>query len=188
MCKEGPRDEEIRLPRLPWRPEALHRPLGVKNRRGPLAPVKAAVFLVARRADIVGAAEDELTSRSPKYLAAEPVTHDRLISLYEKLVESLAARDPLPLLDHARQTATERFHAGYDLSEVQKAYNAVEEAIWSRVFSEGLPEKYAMILPSVSAAIGGAKDELAREYVRLAAGAHAPVVDIAALFRGGERP
>jgi len=70
-------------------------------------------------------------------------------------------------------------------SEVQKAYNAVEEAIWSRVFADGVPERYAVVLPCVSAAFGAAKDELAREYVKLAAGAHAPMVDVTALFRGG---
>jgi hypothetical protein len=37
----------------------------------------------------------------------------------------------------------------------------------------------------VSASLGAAKDELAREYVKLAAGAHAPVLDVAALSRGG---
>jgi hypothetical protein len=153
---------------------------------GARAHVEAAVYLVSRRGVIVAAAEDELTARSPKYAAAESDTHDRLISLYSRLVESLAGSDPQPLLDHARTIATERFDAGYDLSEVQKAYNAVEEAIWSRVFAEGVPERYAVILPCVSAGIGGAKDELAREYVRLAAGAHAPAVDVSALFRGGE--
>jgi hypothetical protein len=68
---------------------------------------------------------------------------------------------------------------------VQKAYNAVEEAIWSHVFADGVPERYAVVLPCVSASLGAAKDELAREYVKLAAGAHAPVLDVAALSRGG---
>lgn len=53
------------------------------------------------------------------------------------------------------------------------------------MFADGVPERYAVVLPCVSAALGAAKDELAREYVKLAAGAHAPVVDVTALFRGG---
>jgi hypothetical protein len=108
-----------------------------------------------------------------------------LAALFTNLTEGLASQSLLPLLDHAREVAAERFHGGYDLSEVQKAYNAVEEAIWSRVFADGVPERYAVVLPCVSASLGAAKDELARAYVKLAAGAHAPALDVAALFRGG---
>lgn len=151
-----------------------------------LAPVKAAVYLLAREERILAAAKNELSARSAKYAAAaDPVLDDRLSSLYAKVVESLTSRTFVPLLDHAREVARERFHAGYDLSEVQKAYNSVEEAVWSCVFADGVPERYAVVLPCVSAAIGAAKDELAREYVKLAADAHAQAVDVAALFRGG---
>src|SRR5699024_6829456 len=68
-------------------------------------------------------------------------------------------------------------------------YNALEEAIWASVFAEeDGPDRYRTVLPWVSASIGAAKDELARDYVRLAAGDHAPSVDVTALFRGGTRP
>jgi hypothetical protein len=150
------------------------------------APIQAAVYLASRRDDIVAAAEEQLAARSPKYAQAAPkVLERRLAVLYTKLTEGLAAESMLPLLDHAREVAAERFHGGYDLSEVQKAYNAVEEAIWSRVFADGVPERYAVVLPCVSASLGAAKDELARAYVKLAAGTHAPALDVAALFRGG---
>jgi hypothetical protein len=150
------------------------------------APIQAAAYLATRRDAIVAAAEEQLATRSPKYALATPtIVHRRLAELYTKLNEGLASESMLPLLDHAREVAAERFHSGYDLSEVQKAYNVVEEAIWSRVFADGVPERYAVVLPCVSAALGAAKDELAREYVKLAAGAHAPMVDVTALFRGG---
>jgi hypothetical protein len=154
----------------------------------PRASGRAAEYLDSCRDAVVEAAEAELTVRSPRYAGAPAaVLHERLTVLYSRLVESLEQCTLVPLLDHASAVAAERFHGGYDLSEVQKAYNALEEAIWSRVLAEGTPEHYAVVLPWVSAAIGAAKDELARRYVLLAAGAHAPAVDVAALFRGGGR-
>lgn len=151
----------------------------------PRAPVYAAVFLASRHDAIVSAAEGRLAARSPRYAhAAEPVVHEPLTALYTTLTEALASRNLQPLVEHARLVAEERFHGGYDVSDVQKAYNAVEEAIWSRVFAEGLPERYAEILPCVSTALGTAKDELAREYVRLAARTNATAIDVAELFRG----
>jgi hypothetical protein len=159
--------------------------LSMQTDATPRAPAYAAVFLASRHDAIVSTAEGQLAARSPRYAhATEPVVHERLTALYTTLTAALASRNLQPLLEHARSVADERFHAGYDLSDVQKAYNAVEEAIWSRVFAEGLPDRYAVILPCVSTAIGSAKDELAREYVRLAAGTHATAIDVAELFRG----
>lgn len=165
----------------------MHVPLAVT---GPdaRAPERAAAYLTSRRDAVVDAAEAELSARSPKYAGAtEAVRRERLALLYATLVESLETRSLVPLLDHASGVATERFHAGYDLSEVQKAYNAVEEAIWARVFADDVPERYAVVLPWASAAIGAAKDELARKYVTLASDVHAPALDLAALSRGGDR-
>ena len=150
------------------------------------AAVQAAEYLRPLRDEIVAAAEADLSSRSRKYAdATEPVLHGRLSALYETMVESLAAACLLPLLDHAHEIAAERFHGGYDLSDVQRAYNSLEEAIWARIFAEGDPERYRIVLPWVSAAIGTAKDELARNYVKLAASEHVTALDLPALFRGG---
>ena len=161
-------------------------PLAVSTHTPCRAPVEAAEYLVSRRREIIEVAEADLGARSERYAqAAEPVLHDRLATLFDRLVESLAAACLLPLVDHAHEIATERFHGGYGLPDVQRAYNSLEEAVWTRVFAEGEPERYRTVLPWVSAAIGAAKDELARDYVKLAAGEHAPAVDVAALFRGG---
>jgi hypothetical protein len=150
------------------------------------SPVRAAEYLLARRDEIVAAAEADLAARSPRYArATDAAVHDRLTALYDTLVDSLAAACLLPLLDHAHEIAAERFHRGYDLSDVQRAYNSLEEAIWARLFAEDGPEQYRTVLPWVSSAIGMAKDELARDYVKLAASDHAPSVDVTALFRGG---
>jgi hypothetical protein len=154
------------------------------------SPARAAEYLRSRRVEIVAAAEADLAVRSPRYArTADALLHDRFTALYDRLVESLSAGSLVPLLDHAHEIAQERFHGGYDLSDVQRAYNALEEAIWASVFAEeDGPDRYRTVLPWVSASIGAAKDELARDYVRLAAGDHAPSVDVTALFRGGTRP
>lgn len=161
-------------------------PLAVTATGTSRAPVQAAEYLRPLRDEIVAVAEADLSTRSPKYAGAtEHVLHDRLSTLYDTLVDSLAAACLVPLLDHAHEIAADRFHGGYDLSDVQRAYNSLEEAIWARVFAEGAPERYRIVLPWVSAAIGAAKDELARDYVQLAASEHAPALDVTALFRGG---
>jgi hypothetical protein len=150
--------------------------------------LRAAEYLRGRRSAIIAAAEGDIAARSTRYAeATPPVLHARLNALFDTLTASLAAGCLVPPLDHAHEIAEERFHAGYDLSDVQRAYNSLEEAIWARVFAEGEPERYRVVLPWVSAAIGAAKDKLARDYVKLAAGDHAQMVDVPALFRGGTR-
>ena len=152
-------------------------------------PVQAARYLAARHGEIVAAAEADLAARSARYAdTSDDVLHDRVTTLFDTLVDSLATSCFLPLLDHAHAIATERFHSGYDLLEVQRAYNALEEAVWAAVFGEGESEQYRLVLPWVSAAIGAAKDEFARDYVKLAANEHVPAVDVAAMFRSSTRP
>jgi hypothetical protein len=155
----------------------------------PQARAYATTFLVARRHAILARAEESLAERAPRYLEAGLVViHTRLDALFGCLVESVAGGGLCPLLEHAESVADDRFHSGFGLGDVQAAYNALEEAVWIEVFAEGAPERHAAVLPLVSGALGAAKDELARRYVALASDARAPAVDIAALFRGLERP
>ena len=83
-----------------------------------------------------------------------------------------------------QQIAAERFTSGYDLSEVQNAFNALEGAIWTRVFAALEPGQYAEALGLVTTILGAGKDALAREYVSLATDTHAPSLDLRALFAG----
>ncbi len=164
-------------------------PLALSTRTKPRAPVQAADYLLSRRDEIVAAAEADLSARSVRYAQTpEALLHDRLVGLFDTLVDSLATACLLPMVDRTHEIAAERFHGGYDLSDVQCAFNALEEAIWARVFAEGEPEQYRTVLPWVSAAVGAAKDELARDYVAFAASEHVPALDVTALFRGEARP
>lgn len=145
-----------------------------------------AEFLAAQRATIVERAQAALTSSHAHHYdsADSNEVRERLETLFELLLQALAARDLGPVLRHARQVARERFTAGYDLSEVQIAFNALEEATWERVFS-GLPaDRLAEALGLVGTVFGAAKDALAREYVALATRAQAPSLDLQHLFMG----
>lgn len=149
---------------------------------------QAASFLRRRRAALVDAACVKLMKRAPRYAAADVTSTHRLEALLDGVVDALEGRDATPLLTYVRTLAGERFRAGYDLSEVQTAFNALEEAIWTDIFTELPPKQYASVLPYVSALLGGAKDALAREYVTLAARTHVPAVDLEALVRGLDGP
>jgi len=96
----------------------------------------------------------------------------------------IATHDLTPIVAHAQQIARERFSAGYDLSEVQSAFNALEAATWARVLATLPPDRFARTLGLVSTILGAGKDALARTYVSLATDAHAPSLDLRALFAG----
>jgi hypothetical protein len=145
----------------------------------------AALYLAARREAILAGAAELLAARAPRYQrAGQAAIESRLEALYACLVRVLVTGELTPLLEHARSVADTRFRTGVGLGEVQAAYNALEEAIWRRVLADGNPRRYAVVLPSVSAAVGAAKDALARDYVELAARAQAPSIDVDALARG----
>lgn len=150
--------------------------------------METAEFLTRERQAIVKTAEAALArARTHDYEAAGAgEVHRRLETLFDHLLEALGNRDLGSVIAYAQRVAQERFNAGYDLSEVQTAFNALEEATWSRILAELEPSRYAEALGLVSTILGAAKDALAREYVSLATNTHAPSLDLQALFAGTE--
>jgi hypothetical protein len=151
--------------------------------------VETTEFLTRERQAIVDAADAALArthTRHYETVGADEV-HHRLEALFDHLCEAVGTRDLASVLAYAQQVARERFNAGYDLSEVQTAFNALEEATWTRVFAELESAQFAETLGLVSTILGAAKDALAREYVSLATDTHAPSLDLHALFTGTER-
>jgi hypothetical protein len=100
------------------------------------------------------------------------------------MLDALATRNLDPIVVHAQEIAEQRFAAGYDLSEVPTAFNAFEEATWSRAVERLDPSELAATLGVVTTILEAAKDALARRYISLAAHAHAPSLDLRALFSG----
>lgn len=137
-----------------------------------------------RRPTVDASCESLRHSRTRYESAGQEETRRRIEALYEELLGALSSRDLGSILDYARKLAAERFDSGYDLSEVQGAFNALEEAAWSVLCARLQPEQLALSLGLVSTVLGAAKDALGREYVSLASRTHAPSLDVRALFTG----
>jgi hypothetical protein len=118
--------------------------------------------------------------------AGEEHVHQRLKALLTLTLRGIKERNLGPMVAHAGTIAVERFNAGYDLWEVQTAFNVLEEVLWQRILS-GLPaDQYAEALGLVSTVLGAGKDALARSYVSLASKSRAPSLNLEGLFTGGE--
>jgi len=144
------------------------------------------VVLSAASAEIVDEAYGELhPAAHPHYHAlGEAVTRGYLTQLCDLVVQGVAAREAVHMVAHAERIAEERFHAGFDLAEVQAAFNALEQAMWRRVVAVEEPAEILVSVGVLSSILGAGKDALARVYVHLASYRHAPHVDVAALYGG----
>jgi hypothetical protein len=143
-------------------------------------------FLVRERGTIVREAEGALTrlhERHYESVAASEV-EKRLEMLFDQLVDAVSKRDLSSIVAYARTVARERFDTGYDLSEVQAAFNVLEAATWTRMIADLEADDLAEGLGLVSTVFGAAKDALGREYVSLATRTRAPSLDLTALFEG----
>lgn len=114
-------------------------------------------------------------------------TQQRLLTLYELVRGCVAEKKLAPIIAHAETIARERFESGFELWEVQTAFNVLEEAIWQRVLQELPPQQYAEALGLVSTVLGAGKDALACTYVSLAAQNKMPALNLPSLFSGTER-
>ena len=152
----------------------------------PAGSTEALQVLEQERATIVDAAAESVRHSHTRYVSAgQGETRRRLEALFDELAGALSSRDLGSVIDYARRLAAERFESGYDLAEVQGAFNALEEATWTVLCARLQPERLAVSLGLVSTILGAAKDALGREYVSLASQTHVPSLDMSALFTGG---
>lgn len=145
-----------------------------------------ALMLVDAESDILADAQSTLQrSHAHHYEAAgEKFTHERLTDLFHLVVSAIRDRDLAAMGTYSQQVAVERFNAGFDVSEVQAAFNALEAATWRRVVSAESELDLAEAIGLLSTVLGFGKDALAREYVSLASKRHVPSLDLSALFKG----
>lgn len=113
-------------------------------------------------------------------------THQRLRALYTLTARAVKEKNMGPMIAHAETIARERFEAGFDLSEGQTAFNALEEAIWIRILKDMSPNELAEALGLISTVLGAGKDALARTYVSLASKTKSPSLNLQSLFAGTE--
>ena len=102
----------------------------------------------------------------------------RIRVFYEKIEECIKMQNLAPITDYAKKVAEERYYAGYDLGEVQTAFNCVEEVIWQKIFHLLAADDFAPAISLISTITGSAKDNLARKYVLLVSKTSIPVVDL----------
>lgn len=116
--------------------------------------------------------------------AGEEFTRQRIRELFDIVVASIQTRDLAEMSRFAERIATERFEHGFDISEVQAAFNGLEQAMWRRVVTATPAEDLAEATGLLSTVLGFGKDALARTYVSLASHRHVPTLDMSALFAG----
>lgn len=116
--------------------------------------------------------------------AGEVFTRQRLSNLYDLVVEAIRDRSLTHLIEGSSQIAKERFEGGFDVSEVQSAFNDLEEAMLRKVVAEVPPDGLAEAIGLLSTVVGAGKDAVAREYVSMASHRHVPSLDLSALFGG----
>lgn len=116
--------------------------------------------------------------------AGEQLTRKRLADLFGLVVDAIRTRNLAQVSEYSEAVAIERFNQGFNISEVQTAYNALEEAMWRQVVgaepAADLPEAIGLL----STVLGFGKDALSRKYVSLASERHVPSLDLTALFEG----
>jgi hypothetical protein len=108
-----------------------------------------------------------------------------LETLFDLTTSCIDARNLVPMIEHADRIAHHRFEAGFDIHEVQTAFNVLEETIWAHVIEAIAPRDLAQAIGLVSTVLGAGRDTLARTYVELASKQHVQSLDLSALFRGG---
>jgi hypothetical protein len=113
--------------------------------------------------------------------------HQRLKALYVLTARAVKDRNLAPMISHTETIGRERFTAGFDLWEVQTAFNVLEEIIWTRIIHDLKPEEFGEALGLISTILGTGKDTLARIYVALASKQKAPTMNLKSLFTGTER-
>ena len=80
------------------------------------------------------ALEELVRSNEVHYADLGPeLARQRLADLLALVNSSIAQRDLVPMIEYSTTVADERFDAGFDIREVQRAFHVLEEAIWERV-------------------------------------------------------
>lgn len=138
--------------------------------------------------------KSEILSQANKALVRARLTHydevdreqneARLQKLYDLMVQSIKDKDLTAMVRYAEGLAQERFASGFDLQEVQTAFNVLEEAIWKQIIKDCSPTQLAEALGLASVVHGTGKDALAREYVSLASKRKVASLNLEALFKG----
>jgi hypothetical protein len=117
-------------------------------------------------------------------MAGEAFTRQALADLFTLVLTTIRTRDLASMSAYAEDIAVARFSGGYDISEVQMAFNALEDTMWRQVVAAEPPQDLAEAIGLLSTVLGYGKDAVARKYLSLACKRHIPSLDLSALFAG----
>jgi hypothetical protein len=113
----------------------------------------------------------ELMSRANlkhyEYGGAEQ-TRKKISRLLELTQQSVEEKNLIPMISYIEKMAKQRFLSGFELQEVQTAFNVLEECIWKHILNVVPPAGQGNALALISSVLGSGKDALARTYVSLA--------------------
>ncbi len=112
------------------------------------------------------------------------LSEKRLQALYDLVLQCLRRQSAMPINRYAEDIAQQRFRGGFELFEIQTAFNVLEEAIWKRMATLLEPEVFARTMALVGTILGNGKDTLARTYVQMACKHKVTALDTKALFAG----
>lgn len=98
---------------------------------------------------------------------------EALDDLFAHVVEGVAGRTLVPVVQYGARLARRRFDAGFDIAEVQVGFNVLEEAVWRVVVPTLAPHELAASTATIGAVFGAGKDSLTRTWVSLLAPEHA---------------
>ncbi len=131
---------------------------------------------------ITEAANSAAKGRLKHYeIAGAECARERLTRLFDVLLYCVGSGNAVPMIRYAEEIARERYQSGFDLTEVQTAFNVLEAAIWRPVQTTMPPAMVGAALGRISTVLGMGKDALARTYVSLATAWRVPALDIDAL-------
>ena len=142
--------------------------------------------LVQRRSEVLADAFAAIQgSRAVHYeRAGETFTQERLADLFDLVVTAVRERHLAQVGAYCEDVAQHRFEEGFGISEVQAAFNALEQAMWDRVVGEVPPDELAEAVGLLTTVFGFGKDALASRYVSLASHRRVPTLDLSAMFGG----
>lgn len=118
----------------------------------------------------------------------EQATRARLDALFDQIAQAIRSRDMTELREHADRIGKERFEAGFDLAEVQSAFNMIEEAIWRRALERLPASELTEALGLVATAVAHGREALGRVYLALAGRRRKRSLGWSAAFKGTEGP
>lgn len=143
---------------------------------------------------LLAASKENIIDEATEILSSAPLRHykeclpiinkKRLTKLFDLTVECISKKDLIPMLEFSQQLAKERCGEGFDLHEIYKVFNILEEIIWGRIAEKLDPSQFKEAFGLTSTVLGFGKETLATTYVSIASRKEVHSLDLSALFKG----